>query len=434
MKPSTKNFNQRDTGVLENETTEIRTIQQMWNAAIEYFHDGEYDTDAMYAIYKRMNPKLGYQDIANVCSGVYADTYWNNTFMDYTFLSKSLQQALALSATLADLYAKNAIGQWRGILSRKNLSDVGIIPTPGDVTQSVDIVCNQNTPVQPEALIENWNSQYWKTPQVGKNYINVRCANVQFLDPIPNPQAQMFYTAGGFNQPPTSWIQCFLAKNDDEYSPILLLDGIPGPMPVGTRGVSDAFSLEPTSTDHICVIASITTEFFTKNQPKNIPLGNWNSYTYITHNGSSAWHNFDPQVSLVDTLRFYNQDETSETFAFVASCKNVPVGSKISLSCEDKAVNFSTGLIGINRSSQVIRKTVTLPGNYKGELKVRLEDANGNLLPASSAVELKLLWILKPGHKSYLDAAEATSNFAAYQNNSEIELSLGTYTLIGGAK
>ena len=438
MKANSKNAHQNDVGVLDAESKditasgEIRTLQDMWNAAIEYFNAGDYDTDAMYAIYKRMNPKLGFQDIADVCSGVYADTYWNNTFMDPTFLSKSLQQALALSAPSADTYANSAISQWRGLLSRKNISDVGRIPTSDDFTQSIDIVCNQNTPIPTQSLINNWNSRYWQTPQVGKNYIYVRCANVQFMDPITNPQAQMFYSTGGFNQPPTSWIQC-LTTSGNITGQILQGDGKSEPMALGARAVSEAFSLEPTSTDHICVISAITTDFFTKNQPLSIPPGNWNSQTYITHNGSSAWHNFDPQKALVDTLNFYNQDETPETFVFVASCKNVPVGSKISLSCDDKAVNFATDLVGINNSSQVIRKTVTLPGNYKGVLKVRLEDPKGNLLPSSSSVELKMVWVLKPGHKSYAAAAGLPLNFSLYKANAEIELSLGTYTLIGGA-
>jgi hypothetical protein len=433
MKSNTKNSNHHDTAVMDAEvSTEIRTLQEMWNAAVEYFNAGQYDTDAMYAIYNRMNPKLGFQDIANVCSGVYADTYWNITFMDSSFLSKSLQQALALSASAADTYANSAISQWRGILCRKNISDVGRIPTSDDFTQSIDIVCNQNTPIQPEALIKNWNSSYWQTPQVGKNYIYVRGANVQFMDPIATPEAQMFYSTGGFNQPPTSWIQC-LTTGGNETSSFILVDGKEGPMPLGTRGVSDSFSLEPTSTDHICVIAAVSTEFFTKNQPKNIPLGNWNSYTYITHNGSSAWHNFDPQKALTDTLNFYNQDETPETFVFVASCKNVPVGSKISLSCEDKTLSFTTGLLEINQSSQVLRKTVSVPGNFKGALKVRLEDPKGNLLPASASVEFRMAWVIKPGHKSYVAAAEALpSNFSLFKANAEIELSLGTYTLTGG--
>ena len=411
---------------------EIRTIQDMWNAAIDYFNEGQYDTDAMYLIYKRMNPKLTYQDISDVCSGVYADTYWNITYMDYSFLSKSLQQALALDAGSADKYAKTSVSQWRGILSRKNISDIGSIPTQGDVTQSIDIVCNENNPIQTDALINNWNSTYWEKPVVGKNYIYIRCANVQFMDPITNPKAQMFYSTGGFNQPPTSWIQCQTLTGNVTGN-ILLLGNKPGPMPLGTRGVSEGFSLEPTTTDHICVIAAISTEFFTKNQPKNIPLGNWNSQTYITHNGSSAWHNYDPQQALTDTLAFYNQDETPETFAFIASCKNVPVGSKISLSCDEHDSAFDTGLVTVTNSSQVIRKTVTLPGNCKGKLNVRLEDPKGNLLPASCSVELKMVWILNPSHRNYEDAVIQTSNIQKYRSNAAIELSLGTFTLIGGA-
>ncbi len=410
--------------------TEIRTIQQMWDAAVAYFEEGYDDTSAIYELYTRMSPKMTFQNIADVCSGVYADTYWAGIQMDSSILSKDLQQALGLSPAIANSIAGNALAQWRGVLSRKNISDSGSIPTRGDYAGSIDIVCNQNTPVQSASLIKNWNSSYWQTPQVGKNYIYVRCANVQFMNPIKDVTAQMFYTTGGFNQPPTSWLQCNTVGGNLDGE-VTTLEGVE-PLGYGIRGVSEGFSLEPTSTQHICVIAALSSAYFTKNRPLEIAPGNWNSTTYITHNGASAWHNLAPQMSVEDSLVFYNQDPTPESFEFVASCRNVPVGSKITLSVDDEAINLDAATTVVEHSSQVVRKSVTLPGNYHGRLNVRLEDPDGRMLPSSAAVEIRMHWVLAPGHERYEEAAALPSHLLALSPNNGIGLFVGAYTLLGG--
>jgi hypothetical protein len=434
----TKNYSE-DTDVLEEidvigSSDEIRNIQDMWNAAIALQISGAYDTEAMYAIYKKMNPKLTYQDMANVFSGVYADTYWNNIFMDPALLAKSFVQGLGLDLGTANTISGIAISQWRGVLSRKNINDIGVIPTQGDYTQSIDIVCNQNTQLMTDQVIEQWNNQFWQTPQVGKNYIYARCANVNFLGEITNPQVQMYYSTGGFNQPPTAWIQCFTASTGAAIGNVVLDGGKTGPLGAGIRGVSEAFMLNPTSTQHICVISSITSDFFLKNNPLTIPLSNWNSNTYITHNGASAWHNFDPQLKTEDTLKFYNQDNTEEEFAFVAQCKNVPIGSKIALRSDDDAVKFDTGVIAVTSTNQIIKISTKLPGNYEGNLKVRFEDKNGKLLSAQSSIEVSMVWKLKHGHSHYVDAIKRTGAVELLRSLREVQLNLGSFTLTGGLR
>lgn len=410
----------------------IRNIQQMWDAAIQYFKDGEYDTDAIYLIYKSMSPKLTYQDIANVVSAVYGDTYWTGVQMDYTILSKSLVQSLGIDRSIADEYSKAAFSQWRGILCRKNIYDIGIIPTPGSYTESLDIVCNENTPLQPQQLIENWNNEFWKTPVVGKNYIYARAQNMAFLGDI-KPKVQMFYTTGGFNQPPSSWIQCYTEKGQSSEGDILLLDGKPGPMSQGVRGASEAFFFNATSQDHVCVIAVLNYEFFESNDPLKISPGNWNSQTWITHNGAAAWHNVDPQKQAEETLAFYNQDGKEEKFAFLVQCRNVPIGSKISLRNDDPEAKFNTGIIEIGNESQHIEKIVKLPAYYKGDLKIKLQGPDGKLLPAHSAVEIKMAWVLEHGHRRYISAVNQLKAFDTGRNAQDVYLSVGSFTFTGSA-
>jgi hypothetical protein len=411
----------------------IRTIQDMWNTAIQCFNDGDYDTDAIYLIYKSMSPKLTYQDIANVISGVYGDTYWTGIQMDASILSKSLVQSLGIDRGIADQLSKNAFTQWRGMLCRKNINDVGLIPTPGSYTESLDIVCNENTPLQPQQLIENWNNEFWKTPVVGKNYIYARTQNIAFLGDI-TPTVQMFYTTGGFNQPPSSWIQCFTEKGNKTEGDIVLLNGKPGPMGQGVRGASEAFFFNPTSTDHVCVIAVVAYDFFASNDPLKITPGNWNSQTWITHNGAAAWHNQDPQQKAEETFKFYNQDGTEEKFAFLVQCRNVPTGSTIQLRNEDAAAKFDTGVIEIGNESQLIEKVIKLPAYYKGDLKIKIHGPDGKLLPAHAAVEITMAWILEHGHRRYMDAVTQQNAFNTYRNAQDLYLPLSSFTLTGSKK
>ncbi|HTD06032.1 hypothetical protein [Undibacterium sp.] len=413
---------------------DIRTLKDMWKAAILLQSQGNYDTDAMYAIYQDMNPKLTIQDIANVCSGVYADTYWNTTYLDPALLAKSLVQAIGLDPALATTYANKSIAQWRGILCRKNINDVGAIPVTGNYTTSLDIVCNQNTPIQPKELIANWNNEYWKQPQVGPNFIYARCQNVAF-DGAITPKVQMFFSQGGFNQGPSSWVQCFTVDGKKKVGNVVAQDGTVSPLNWGDRGASEAFSFNPTSQNHVCVISAVTSEpFFASNNPLQIPPGNWNSVTWITRNGAAAWHNVDPQIATEDTLAYFNQDGTDEKFVFFLNCRNVPVGSRIRLRSEDAGAKFDTGDMLVQHPSQTLQHTVTVPPYHKGQLKVKLEGPSGNLLPATAAVEIKMAWKLPHTHTHYVDAAELIGAVSQLRSSQDIQLEMGTYTILGSGK
>lgn len=416
---------------LEIRLDNIRTLKEMWDAAILCQSQGAYDTDAMYSIYTAMSPKLTVQDIANVFSGVYADTYWNTTYLDSGLLAKSLTQAIGTDKDLAKQYADNSIRQWRGILCRKNINDVGNVPVVGNYTASLDIVCNQNTPIAPEALIANWNNEYWKQPSVGKNYIYARCQNVGFNGAIAQAQVQMFYSQGGFNQPPSSWVQCYTEKGNKPMGSIVSQDGKVNPLNWGDRGCSEAFFFNPTSKDHVCVISAVVSEFFTENNPLQIPPGNWNSVTWITRNGAAAWHNVDPQLGKEDRLAFYNQDGVDEKFTFSISCRNVPVGSKIRLRSDDPRLNFDSGEVVVKHPAQLLQQTVTVPAYYKGELKVQLEGPSGNCLPVSAGAEVKMNWVLPHTHRHYVEGAQLIGAINQLNSSQEIELNMGTFTILG---
>lgn len=420
--------------LVQKAVLDIRTLKDMWNAAIAFQAQGVYDTDAMYQIFQAMNPKLTIQNIATVCSGVYADTYWNTNLLDPALLAKSLVQALGVSQGLAGTYASNAVQQWSGILSRKNINDVGQIPVVGDYTGSLDIVCNQNTPIDPGQLIANWNDEYWKQPAVGKNFVYARVQNTCFNGPISKAQVQMFYSTGGFNQPPSSWIQCFTVVGDKPMGNVVNQSGQVGPLNWGDRGCSEAFYFTPLSTDHVCVISATVSEFFSTNNPKQIQPGNWNSYTWITHNGAAAWHNVDPQVKAEASLAFYNQDGSDEVFRFSLNCRNVPAGSTIRLRSDDPGLKFDSGDVVVGHAAQSLQQTVTVPAYHQGKLLVKLTDPSGQLLPATAAVEVAMEWVLPQGHAQYVEAAKLGRALSQFQAQQPLALNMGTFTILGSGR
>lgn len=406
----------------------IQTIQELWDATIKYHKDGEFDTDAMQKVYDRLNPKIGYQDLTNVFSAVYADTYWNKLNMDSTVLSKSLQSALALSAGQANQYANNALKQWRGMFSRNNFTDTGSIPKNSDFTSSPDIVCSNDTKIPLDNLIKNWNSPYWSIPKVGKNYVYVRSQSLAFKG-VQNPGATMFYSTAGFNQPPTSWIQ-LLTEAGERTGKLQPQGGEPGdPFEESVRGCSEAFFFEPTSTDHVCIIGIISSDFF-ENHPE-VDAGNWNSTTWIRNNGAAVWHNVDPQTSTVEKLKFYNQDSTDEHFSFILTCRNVPEGYTVELRHAAQGLNFGTGPVSIVKGNETIIQPVTLPGNYSGDLEVIIAGKNGELLPENASVHCKMIWHLTKEHPNYLDAMFSHGTVARLIEGKNVSVSMGEFTFHG---
>lgn len=407
----------------------IRTIKELWDATIKYHSDGIFDTAAMNEVDGRLDPKISYQDLTNVFSAVYANTYWNGLKLDVSILSKSLQSALALNPEQANIYATTALKQWRGMFSRNNMTDTGTIPKLGGITQSPDIVCNNDTEIPLDNLIKNWNSPYWSTPKVGKNYVYVRSQSLSFRG-LQQPNVRMFYSTAGFNQPPTSWIQLLTVDGGAKEGRLKPQDGDLGsPFKESTRGCSEAFFFEPKSADHVCIIGVIGAEFFENRLA--VDDGNWNSNVWIRNNGAAVWHNVDPQTSSVERLKFYNQDSSEELFSFVLKCRNVPKGYTVELKHEGKDLIFGTRPIQIVDGNEIIGTRVTLPGNYSGDLEILIAGENGELLPENASVTCEMIWKVNDQHKNYLDAVYMHGTIAHLAENRHVSVSLGEFTFHG---
>lgn len=421
-------LNPKSALIVENKI-DIHNIQDIWNAAIAHQQKDDYDTVAMADIYYRMDPSLRMSDIATVFSAVYADDYWVGTQMDSSLLANCMVESVGYDPGLAKTYASSAMKQWRGIFIRRLQGDNGEIPDT-DNCNCIDIVCNGKTPLNSTMLITDWNNKFWNKSQTDKNYVYVRCQNLQFLGDI-TPKVKVFNVDPGLNQRPSDWIQLTTVSTGNFEGVVNLISGEPGPMGVNIRGVSEAFMFDPKTATHSCLAAAISTDFFTKSDPLTI-TSNWDSVTWRTNNGASGWLNVDPQKSVESTLKFNNLDGRPEKFAFEAHCNKVPEGTVIAIRCKDPQLhNIDSGNVKISRKYQKVATEGIIPANYKGDLEVVIKTPNGKLLPAGASVEVSMIWILDHSHDQYLDAADTFDANKEARALSNIRVHMGSFTFIG---
>ncbi|MEO2216840.1 hypothetical protein ABGV49_07240 [Chromobacterium vaccinii] len=418
---------------------QIQNVDQLWQAVIKCrLHDNPpipiSDVLAMEQIYDQLSPSLTVQDMANVFSGVYIDSYWQDDGQHPEVMAHHLTEALGIPYATTLTYARNAMRQWRGVLCRKNKYDTGIVPQ-AVYTDSLDIVCNQDVPLTPQQLISQWESEFYKTPKVGKNYIYTRCQNRAFNGKISHAKVQMFYADGGFNQPPSSWVQCRTVDGGKQQGEVLNERGGLALLTMGDRGVSEGFILDLRTPQHVCMVSTVSYPFFSKNNPLTYTTGNWNSAQWIQYNGAMAWRNVDPQLKSGDeSLVFHNQDATPEQFSFVLKCRRVPPGSKLRMYSEDPAAIFDSGLVNVVNNFQELHVSTIAPPHYAGHLKLHLEGPDGKLLPSDAAVDISMLWCVPHSHPHYLQAVTLLGAAHAVPALQSVHMPLGNFTLLGAGE
>lgn len=404
--------------------------QQYWDLGLEYFSQGDPATTAMQKLWYQMSPPASLPLLATIIGALYGDTYWATTKMSKERLSSDLQAALGINKADCDRAANSAFSSWYGLLVRGNMSDSGsLIPRPGTLTNSPDVVVNGAATLTVEQLIRQWNV-YIYTPEPGlKNNTYGRAASVGTQVPITRPVLRMFYSDAGFNPPPTSWIQMFTFSGA-ATSPLQGIEA--GPILPGERSANpDSFAFTPPGSGHYCLISVAGTEYFTNN-----PLtsgGNWSSQEWIQFNGAAGWHNVDVPKSSTATLKFYNQDGVPERFVFEAQAHNLPEGTVISLEAVDPTLKAalsarSTKSIGAYHHVSV---DAVLPPHCAGELLVSFELPGGKALPPNASVEVRMSWVLPQGHEHYLDALRQIGDLSVATSGRPVRLPMGSFTFVG---
>jgi hypothetical protein len=408
----------------------VSPLDAGWNAALKTFNNGDPDTTAIVRVFNALPPQVStLKNIASIVSAVYADTYWSLTFMDASILSNSIVKALGVNKPDADAAASRAFESWRGMLVRGDTSDTGASMPRGLLTQSIDDVINGKDPIDPTVLFSQWNSAFFNQADGLKNFCYARAQSVNFNLPITKATARIFFTDQGFNQPPQSWHEMTTASTGALSAPLMTesLDPKQPILPTGRAVSSDGYIFTPAGQGHYCLLAVVSTEFFT-----NDPLsssGNFNSQQWISCNGAAGWHNLDTLPGNTANLKLYNQDPRPERFALRAHCQNVPQGTKVSLQVAGNYLGVAPQ--AITRPYQVVAAEGELPANHAGDVVLRVDTPDGKPLPANAAISVQAHWILPHGHRDYARGVAQLGAHSADQQQEPIELALGSVLFVG---
>lgn len=398
-----------------------------WQAALNAFVNGAFPPAAMYQVFDALPPRVATpRNVAAIVSAVYADSYWKLTFVDQVLISADLMKALGVDQGTADNAAAYAVGAWRGMLVRGNTSDVGNPMPRGVQTASIDDVVNGTDPIaDPKLLLTRWNSPFYNKVDGFKNYCYTRAQSINFGLPIAQAKARMFYTDQGFNQPPQSWQEMPVDGASQERFALMMnqtLDPQKQIQPTERALSNKAFTFLPAKGGHYCLLAIVSTEYFT-NDPLSMS-GNWNSLQWISSNGAAGWHNVDVPPARQARLKIYNQDPRPERFAVRAVCQNLPQGTKVTLSAEGNTLGVEPQ--AIFRTIQTVTAEGELAANYAGDITLTIDTPDGKALPANAAVEVQAHWIVPHGHRDYTKAVAHFGAYRAAQAEEPLELLLGS--------
>jgi hypothetical protein len=399
--------------------------QVYWDKGLGYFTAGDNATTAIQNLYLDWAPPFNLGSLAAIIGSLYADTYWaalpgDGQRMSVTQLANDLSAAIGVNISDATQAAQFAFSRWYGLFVRGNMANSGEIPKQGTLTSSPDVLVNGSSPMIPRLIITNWNQDTWG-PQPGlKNYAYGRAQSLNIGVTISQPTVRMYYTDAGFVPPPSSWIQVFTYDKQQETSPLVDING-KLTLPPGTRSASQlAFGVNFPGAGHYCMITATGSEFFA-NKPDS-GAGNWDSATWLQCNGASGWHNLDVSSTGEAVLKFYNQDDSAETFVFEAHCHRVNKGAKVSLGVAGLLKATETA---ITNDFQVVSAEIEAPPRHAGELAVRF-----GKLPAGSSVTFYKYWVVPVGHHYHHEAAKLLGDFDAIISEQPVRVPMGDYTFV----
>ncbi len=404
-----------------------------WNIGLKSFQNGERATMAMQKIWDAMFP-ADLTLVAQIVGALYGDHYYDSgtTRMSVDRLANELNAALGKNPADCRKAATTAFSQWFGLSVRASFQDRAVIPRPGNLYNSPDVVVNGITPTTPKRLIEMWNQAVWGPVSGDKNLLYGRAASVNLRVPIEKPVMSMFVVEGAINPPnPQSWTQVFTADGA-RTAGLQTVQGLTTLQP-GDRSASDpGFVWTVPGSGHYCVISVAGSEYFT-NDPALIPPGNWSSANWITYNGAAGWHNVDTPKGDHAALKIHNLDGTPERFTVEAHCSELPKGTVVSLGTADDqlATPFASDATRIFARDQVVSADAELPGHYAGDVIVRFKTPDGKPLPPRAVIDVRAYWNVQPGHRHYEDVVDLLGDTRAIALNRPVRAFAGSFTLVG---
>lgn len=292
------------------------------------------------------------------------------------------------------------MSQYDDVLLRDNLSDTGVIPTPGALSHSPDIIPYGLEPENdPQKFFSgNYGSDVGKDLVANaRNYFYVRGKNLG--QKSTSGSFYLYYSKASLLLYPNQWQNNALKTSTGESSV---------PFNVNSNKIAvatDPFTWVPQiiSGDHYCMVGRVVTP----DHPNEIPpTGDIQDFAgWVANNGGICWRN----VAVVDTGSptwtqnvDYDQGVAGDKVQFIITCTNVPVGAKVSFSAGTPG---PTPLIDLqptavtNSTSFVVGVECDVPANYKTNISYSYW-ANG-APPKGFSIKMSAQVVVPPGHANY---------------------------------
>jgi hypothetical protein len=264
---------------------------------------------------------------------------------------------------------------WNDVLVRDNYPDAGRIPSRGFVWESPDIIPFGSDVLSFDLLESSYNG----SPDISLNHpvvqgqinrIYVRGKNLRTGCPSSG-RVRLWYAPGGLLLNPQAWTP-LSAEGNGTVVPLTVRGGS-REIPPGAICVSESAFLWPTNlpAGHYCLLATVDTPAHPMGDklPPFSSLGD--AYEWVADNPNVCWHNIEVVPCqrtqyVCENLTIGNLGDTSASFAFGISGKNLPSGT-VTFTNSDQQAPFSlTAQIDPPGTNVGFTHSVSLPAHYSG--------------------------------------------------------------------
>jgi hypothetical protein len=294
---------------------------------------------------------------------------------------------------------------YNGIFMRSTLGQSNVVPKPGALSSSPDIIPYGIAPVSdPQAFFRaNFDSDPGK-PLEGKktNYIYLRGRNYsdKKIDDSGVNAPRLFWSKASLLTYPDKWTEIIKGPESKPFS--LTADAAS----IGVINQPYIWAPDNIDNDHYCMIAQIPSPGYDNKIPDTLQIGDFAGW--VANNGGIAWRNVvvlnTSTVTLTGAKMYYEQGTDASRIQFTIICTNVPKNSIIS---------FSAGAAGPVPPIYLEPTTVStypsftsgvvcnVPANYASDIYFNLQAPQGVTDLSTATVEIQAAYPSTPGTALY---------------------------------
>ncbi|MFN8714103.1 MAG: hypothetical protein ACK5Z2_14745 [Bacteroidota bacterium] len=272
--------------------------------------------------------------------------------------------------------------KYNDLYVRMSLDDSGTIPRTIFGGTSPDVIPYGDTEVTNPSVFfaDNYNQNVAKEYEVGANnlvYVRVKNLGLQ----ATGGEVRLYYALDSQLNDPDTW------KNNVIYTQAGDESVVIAPVKANAIGVTDIpFAWKPMEQAPEGNSYNLIAQVITEKHPNPIP-DYINSFSeYISANGGMGWLLPKPKPTppqhLWSTTTAYSQGDTERTMGFTLDCKNIAIGSLVSLRC-DTDPNIAIAPTQVTKSSFSVSTETLVAAGFKGNLTFSLENVTNPQMQGS---------------------------------------------------